>query len=338
MSTLRRPGVSFALDAARATSLALIGLSVIVWLVLTTQALSAAPVMPGPKALLQLLSGLIPAVCAISLPLSLLFGCTAAAWAWAEDGQLLALHTSGLGGRRLVPALLVMALMMSGAQGILTHWLEPQGRRSAAKALAQGTQGMKLQPGQASLLGDVLVHAEDVIDGETQGLLLARGEQVLVAERGNLDSPGELHLKHGEIISLPIDAQIEWRLRFDEARVPLDSPSLRLDPPTLSADELRGRIERMEAQGRDPWVEKTTWYKRSTIPGALPLLAILGLCLGARRVRPAVSATATGIGWWTTMRVCDHEVATLGAEVSTLIPLAGLALFTAICWRGWSER
>ena len=94
----------------------------------------------------------------------------------------------------------------------------------------------------------------------------------------------------------------------------------------------------MESRGQDPKVELTTWYKRTTLPMAVPLLACLGLFLGARGVRPAVTATSIGVGWWAVMRVCDHAVNTLGALNSVLVPLAGLVLVCVWSWRRWPER
>jgi hypothetical protein len=231
---------------------------------------------------------------------------------------------------------------LGGIQALLTHWLEPMGRRTGAKALVLAAQELRLQPGQAAILDSVLVHAEEVDGALAEGLFLARGSQVAVAEQGNLGTPGILYLEHGEIISLKEgpDARpaIEWSLKFDEARIPLELPVLRLDPPTLSASELQERISLMETQEKAPLVEKTTWYKRSTVPMSLPLLGVLGIALGARRVRPAVSATSVGLGWWALMRICDHLVPTIGAEVSVLTPLIGLTLFTAWSWARWSER
>ena len=94
----------FFLDAFRAVCAAILGLSVVLWLLLSTQALLDAPVLPALSSLVQLSMGLIPAVLALALPLGLLFGCTAAAWNWRTDGELLALNASGLGGRTLLPS------------------------------------------------------------------------------------------------------------------------------------------------------------------------------------------------------------------------------------------
>jgi len=342
MRILGRPGPRFTIEVLHSSGIAVLGLSVLIWLLFATQALLQAPVLPGPGPLIQLLGALLPGVVALALPLGLLFGSTATAWRWADEGQLLALHGSGLGGRRLLPAMLLCGLLLGGVQALLTHWLEPMGRRTAAKALVLAAQELRLQPDQAAILDSVLVHAEEVDGALAEDLFLARGSQIAVAEQGNLGTPGILYLERGEIISLRegSDArpEIEWSLKFDEARVPLELPVLRLDPPTLSASELQDRISRMETQGQAPLVEKTTWYKRSTLPMALPLLGLLGLALGARRVRPAISATSVGLGWWTLMRICDHLVPVIGAEVSVLTPLAGLMLLTGWSWVRWAER
>ena len=340
MRTKQYASRRFFLDAIQSVCTATLGLTVVLWLLLATQALLSAPVLPGPPALAQLSIGLIPSVLAIALPLGLLFGCTATAWHWRIDGEFLALHASGLGGRNLLPAMLSLGFIFGVAEGSLTHILEPMGRRAATKALVHSTQTLQIQPLQPTMIGDVLIHAETIIDGRAEHLTLARDGQVAVATTGEISTSGRLNLSRGEIISLQEDANapLSWQMRFEEASIPLEAPVLRLDPPTLTQDELLARIQQMEDEGGNSWVEQTTWYKRTVLPLTLPILAILGLCLGARGGRPALTASSIGLSWWAIMRICDHAVPTIGALNSVLLPLGALMLALCVCWRGWTER
>lgn len=339
MISLAQPGKQFALEVTRSTVMATLALSALIWLLLATQALLQAPVTPGPALLVALMAGLLPAVVAMSLPLGLLFACTAVAWQWADEGQLMALFISGRGGRSLVPSLLIVALMFGGLQATLTHLLEPMGRRQVTKTLGMAAGDFRLEADQPVMLGSVLVHADEVDGSTAQNLVLAQEQLVAVAEHGDLRTPGQIYLESGTILSVPTQAEsAEWTIEFDSARIPIQTPAIRLDPPTLSATELQNRIAEMKQAGKTPGVEETTWYKRTTLPLAVPVLALLGLSLGARRVRPAVSALSVGLGWWAIMRLCDHNVTLLGPLHATLIPLSAVGVACTLSWIRWTER
>ena len=93
-----------------------------------------------------------------------------------------------------------------------------------------------------------------------------------------------------------------------------------------------------QSAGKDASFERMTLYKRAATPLSLPLLALLGLPLGVRGVRPAVAALGVTLGWWALMRLCDQAVGALGPALAALRPPLALAAATAIAWLRWGER
>jgi len=94
----------------------------------------------------------------------------------------------------------------------------------------------------------------------------------------------------------------------------------------------------MKDEGRAAPVERMILYKRSTLPLSLPLLAVLGLPLGGRGLRPASAVVAVTLSWWAATRICDQSVGSLGPIWAASLPLIGLSIGVIVAWVGWSER
>ena len=146
-------------------------------------------------------------------------------------------------------------------------------------------------------------------------------------------SGGVLRLQHGSAAGLSAD----WSMTFADAELALRPALPRMETAERSTGALSRLIGRMEAEGRTASVERLALYKRTTLAASLPLLAILGLPLGVRGVRPAAAATGVTLAWWAVMRLCDQAVGSTGPLLAALLPLALLAVGAAVSWLTWRD-
>ena len=128
------------------------------------------------------------------------------------------------------------------------------------------------------------------------------------------------------------------RVTFDVARVPIGASELRRDAADLSDLELGHLVERMQSEGRPAAFEAMTLDKRTAIPLNVPLLALLGVPLGARGFRPAWAALCTAVGWWALLRICDANVKAIGPTIAVAIPWTALLIATVVAWWRWPDR
>ena len=302
------------------------------------QALTRAPVLPSPVGALWVLLGLLPAVAAVGLPVSVLFGVVAAAERKAREGEWLALAASGLPARRLVPPLLVLGLVGGIVEAGLTHGLEPMGRATVRRALEGAVSELRLQPGQPAVIGELLLLAGGVEGPRMTDLFVAVGDTALAARGGRMEA-GVLVVTDGEAEGRGAGGGASlWSLTFERARLPLAAGGLRVEAAERDDRALLDLIDRMEAKGRRADFERMTLYKRSALPLSVPLLTLLGLPLGARRARPALVAAATVLGWWVLMRLSDQSVSTVGALLASGLPPAVLAIAALVGWSRWGAR
>lgn len=302
------------------------------------QALDRAPVLPGFQGASLVLLGLLPAVASVGLPVALLFGVVAAAERKAAEGEWLALAAAGIPARRLLPPLLLLGLLAGLLEAGLTHGLEPLGRTLVRLALEGAVAELRLQPGQPAVVGELLLLAGGVEGAVMTELFVASGDTVLVAERG-LVKQGRLHLLRGEAETQPVgEAGERWSLSFERANLPLRQGGLRVEAAERGDRALQDLIQKMEDNGRSADFERMTLYKRSALPLSVPLLALLGLPLGARRARPALVAATAVLGWWVLMRLADQSVGAVGPLLAAILPALGLGLAAAVGWASWRDR
>jgi lipopolysaccharide export LptBFGC system permease protein LptF len=71
---------------------------------------------------------------------------------------------------------------------------------------------------------------------------------------------------------------------------------------------------------------------------SVPVLALLGLPLGARFRRPAWLTVGVVLGLWAAQRVGDHVVKDVGPSGMALLPFVILGLVTLSVWTRWRLR
>lgn len=326
----------------RPALLTVAGLAGVGTLLLVVQVLLAAPVVPGPGGLFLLVTDLTPSALALGLPVAVLVGATAVGRSWAEGGEWLALAASGVAIRRVVPALLAIGLLAGGVEWGLTHGFGPAGRAAAREVLQSARLWLRLRPGQPAVVGGVLLHAAGVDEEGYTELFAAAGRRegpsvVAAAPHAGVAADGRLELRAGNARVLA-EVDSGWKVAYDRALLRLDAGTRRLELMERSDDSLRGLIRRTRAAGRSGAYEELVLFKRSTLPLAVPLLALLGLPAGARRARPASLAAAVVFGWWAVMRVCDQGADVLGPALAAAIPPVLLAAATLAAWATWRDR
>ena len=328
---------ALAAEVLRGGQGALLGLTGLGALLAAAQALLGAPIMPEPSGICAVVLGLVPAALTVSLPVGFLIGAVAAGQRWAERGEWLALAAAGIPARRVALPLALLGAALGGSLDLNTHLGEPLGRAAAQRALAQGRP--QLSAGQPAVVGDVLVYAAEVQGERLGALTVALGDVVVQAEEGVLD--GGLRLGRGQALGLPPSGQGTtpgWRLRFDAATLPLAPAPRRVELWDRTTPERWGLIGRMQAHGKAAPAERLALYKRTALPLCLPLLGLIGLCLGARGGRPALVTTATALAWWAVLRVGDQTVEALGPGLAAAGPPTLLLGATLLAWATWRDR
>lgn len=326
-------------EVVRSGVLATVGISGVGALLLVGQTLAQAALVPSARGLLAVSLGLLPAVVGVALPAGLLVGAIAAGRRWAEAGDALALQASGYGARRLLPAMLVLGALCGLLQAGLSHGLEPLGRAAARRALDGAAGDLALVAGQPVALGEALVVPGQARGGELSDLFVAADRVVVSAARGRLLAGGALELEQGSATRLPGGADDEgWSLSFARATLPLTPRHRRVELVERSTADLYDLIGRMRANGRTASAEALALYKRSTLPLGAPLLALLGLPLGARGARPGPVTAITALCWWAAVRTCDQTVDALGAPLAAALPLILASVAAALAWLTWRER
>lgn len=322
----------------RSTLSAVLVVAVVGTLVVTARAVASAEVVPSPALALAMVVGLVPSALGVAVPIAVLVGAVAAADAWRAGGEWIGLASLGIPARRIGMAAFVVGCGAAGIEAVLTHVLEPLGRSQVKTALVAATEDLELQPQQPVRIGTTLVRAERVSGNQYGDVFLASGELVAAALVATPEPGGVLRLEQGHAIHFGKDPSETLRIGFEVARVPLAAARLRTDAVDMSDRQLSRRVAQMRAEGRSAAFEAMTLYKRTAIPLNVPLLALLGVPLGARGFKPAWAALWTAVGWWALLRVCDANVGSIGPLVAVAIPWTALLIATVVAWWRWPDR
>lgn len=318
-----------------------IAVGALLLLLLLGQSLALAPLSPGLPGIAQVGLGLIPGVLTVALPVGLLFGLISASRAWAERGEWLALACSGAPARRVVRPVLAVGVLTAIVLAGLTHVAEPLGRRQARRALSAAVDDLTVQPGRPVVLGETLLVAR-VVEGKRLGeVVVAAGAVLTTAREAQLLGDGQLLLQGGSAVGLSSDPSAAdpeaWRLHFTSARLRLELPGTRVELIERSDSELLDLIARARQAGQQPDAARRTLARRSVLPAAIPVLALLALPLGARSRRPGLAAVSTVLAWWAVLRVADQLSPQMGPLVAAWSPFVLLGLLAAMAWWTWGE-
>jgi lipopolysaccharide export LptBFGC system permease protein LptF len=333
-----RPEHAFACALLRSAGSAVLVVAVVGTLVVTARAIASAEVVPSPTLALAMVVGLIPSALAVAIPVAVLVGAVAAADAWRAGGELIGLGSLGIPARRIGATAFAVGCAAALVEATFTHVLEPLGRSQVKTALVLATEHLQLQAEQPVRIGTTLVRAERVVDEHYEDVFLASGDLVVDALVARPESGGVLRLEQGHALRLGNSPTEHVRVSFDVARVPIGASELRRDAADLTDRALEDLVERMRGEGRSAAFEAMTLYKRTAIPLNVPLLALLGVPLGARGFRPAWAALCTAVGWWALLRICDANVRAIGPTMAVLVPWTGLMIATVVAWWRWPDR
>ena len=290
-----------------------------------------APVAPPAEALPAVLLAAVPMVLGTGLPLAALAGVLVVLSRWLDEGAWLALQTSGLSGRALLPGLVLLGLAIGSVSFSLAHHLEPAARTTLREILREGLRPVAGRPLD---LGAGMLVADHVDGDRLRGVLFASDADGLVG------TAREARLEDDALVLLEGRAHApgppELAVRFEEARVPLARPGVRVELVERSTPRLGELVERMEARGRDAAYERAVLTKRTAWPVSAFLLTLLAAPL-ALRGRSGLAGVAV-LAYWVLVRVCDGAAAALGGTLAGWAPTGVLALVTLVSWLRWRDR
>lgn len=253
-----------------------------------------------------------------TIPVAFLFGILLGLGRMAADSEVLALRACGVGLRRLLAPLLVLALLLSG----ITAWglmeLEPAARRELRGLVRElASRGGVLEPGEFKDLGSRVVFVGDRDrDNQLQQVMIwdesdrARPFYVFAEEGVYSFDPerAEVHLRlhNGDIHFAPSDPSDERYRRivfedfdyaFDVSEVFADWSS-QLRPQEMGLEALREALDRVRAGDtrglyrKEPISYEIQLHRRLALPGAPVVFALVGVPLALRRARGARSSGA----------------------------------------------
>ncbi len=292
-------------------------------LLMSIQMALSAPLTPSPAGLLRVALGLTPELLGIGGPVAALLGSTIAAQRWRERGDLRALKVAGVGFHALMNASLAWGMVVAMGVLVCSHWWGPAGRQSARAVIATSLESAVLAPGASVQLGNTWLSVPPD-DGGEGGVVLASDDWVALAAEGRIAS-GRVHLTRGQARAL--DGR--WRLSFDEAHWPIEGWSRRRHNFERTTPELWGFIQAQRSKGLSSARAEVTLMKRTTLALGIPLVSMLGLCLGGTLRQPLPWALAGLFGLWAAQRLADHWVMSWGPFVSATAPLVLLSLAVA---------
>ena len=195
------------------------------------------------------------------LPLALMLGLMLSVARLYRDSEMAVLNAVGVGPRRLLRPLLLVALPVAVAVGVCSLWLGPWAQRTGAQMVEQANRSLivaGLEPGRfTSLPGDGGIVYVDAMaeDGTTlRGVFLQREREgridVMTAREGALQFEGErsryLQLREGHRLEGPLDGGLDFRLMryaINEVALPDRAETRDRDDPALATTaELLGDV------------------------------------------------------------------------------------------------
>lgn len=186
------------------------------------------------------------------LPLALMLGLMLSVVRLYRDSEMAVLNAVGVGPRRLLRPLLLVAVPVAVAVGMCSLWLGPWAQRAGAVMVEQANRSLivaGLEPGRFTSLpnGGGIVYIDGMSEDGAglKGVFLQREREgridVVTARDGALQFHGEreryLQLRDGHRIEGPLDATLDFRLmRFgsNDVALPERSETFDRDAPQLA--------------------------------------------------------------------------------------------------------
>jgi lipopolysaccharide export LptBFGC system permease protein LptF len=302
--------------------------------VLSAQIIFRAPFVPGLAGTATIWLAMLPESMGILAPAALLIAVVLAGQNWREGGEIQALWASGFGGRVLVLPTVAFGLVVAGCVGMCTQWLGPMGRTMARNVIVQAASDARLRPGPMMQVGDVWLRVGSRTESRLNDIAVAGDSWVAWAPTAEQSVDGTLQLNHGRARGLEDD----WSLTFVQANLSLGETTVGTHNFERSYRDIVGRIERMESKGKSAHRERLTLYKRTSLPLAVPLLAILGIPLGFCVRRPGLITGGVIFSVWMVQRLGDHGASFLGPAAMAFAPVLYVMLLLSVTWYRWRSR
>jgi lipopolysaccharide export system permease protein len=249
-----------------------------------------------------------------TLPISLLFGVLLAVGRLAEDIEITAMRSCGVGVRQIVMPIATLGILISLFTGYLSVTVEPAARREMkAAAATMLMRGAIIEPGKFTSLRDRLLYVDERdSDGGLHGVVISDRSHdeyplMIFAETAEIsleEASGVLTLKldNGSIhMEAPDDPDgLYQRIAFSQFTYEIDvtgvlKPNAAPRARAMTVRELRETIARIESgdlsnlREKHPVSYEMKLHERFAMPLAPLLFTLVGAPLGMRRFRGARS-------------------------------------------------
>lgn len=261
------------------------------------------------ETLIALMLYRVPYLFTLALPVATLFSIFLALGRLGHDRELIALQAGGISLRRLLIPLLVIGLLIGGADFVIGNELAPWGNRQFLRTYTEMFFGSSQSPQirdnaffrgpgdrffyvrrhdpQTDVLHDVLIYDKS---GE---LSLTEDDdfpKVVTADRAQWDGT-VWHLRNGVLHALDGDGRLRYTSRFESMDIQVGEAVRQLvleqrTPQEMSLGELGERISAFRETGRSADALLVQYHAKVAIPVACLVFALFGaplaLLLGPR--------------------------------------------------------
>ncbi len=295
--------------------------------------------VPSMHCALVLAVGVVVSSTTIAVEVAMVAGPAVALATLREDGSWLGLRSLGARGRDLVAPLALWTVPLAGLALLAGHVVVPAARTWLRDAETEAAVGLTLSPDRATVVGGWAL-------AQTRGGALRFAGQpgggAVVGEASTFSiegargavrvllGPGEAHASPSPSDGTLVDAEAGWSLRFASLETAL--------PVATGARVQVGERSTMDLLSRalDPYETWILW-KRTLVPFALGLLALLALPLGGIW-RTGATVGALGTSFWVLLRVSDAVAEGGSAPLASAVLILPCAIGAVLAWAGWVDR
>ena len=301
------------------------------------QALWSGGLVPRPEAWLLLVILAVPASWGVVVPAAGGAGVVLALAKWCREGAWTGIRASGIGGRQLLLAVMLVGAFVSVIHVGMSVVVEPLVRRASHRQISTSASQIAIWPGTMVSFDSLTVQAERVDQDGAYQLFLASPDWVGTAESGRIvQTPGgpAIELRGGRLA----DPERAWTLSFQRWVKALPPPiPKRLELAERTNAELMEVALQTDQDGRDSSYERAVLYKRWLHPLATLWIPLAFLPLGAGR-RPVLGLGAVAVGYLLVVRVGDHLSSVVGPLLSAGSAPLYVAVMGLLCWLSWRDR